>query len=141
MRGEIRLRSGLWEWRAVEVRDLPSGQRTSLDVYLTPAGGTGSRIQVKWSPDSEPQDATVAIAARHPSWRSLRMDNGEEWTFYPIPRPPLAMATPLEWSDPREVVFRSESGGHGRASLPQDLSLGDLTDEELAEIVECHGRR
>lgn len=134
--GEVDLRSGNWTWRAQELIDLPTGRVETRHFFFRLTGSVDSLMRLRVPGDSHIPMELFPLAARHPFMRKMVYES-EEWTFHPVPRPPIAMAVPSDFEHPPyEVVFRSDKGGHGRGRLPPQCGLGDVTDEELQDIIE-----
>lgn len=142
-RREIHLRSGTWTWRVEEdgpgggggdVRNGRVASTVSLLVLQDPQVAE-NRMEVRIPRHlGEPgNQAAVEALARHPDRRDLMGGEGELWTFRkrgdgdrtpaPIPAPP------------REVEASREGEAPVTVMLPENRGLGEVTDEELMDLV------
>ncbi|MFC1662348.1 hypothetical protein ACFL3S_13000 [Gemmatimonadota bacterium] len=141
MKGEITLRSGVWEWGLVELREGGTNTLEARYFAFRLKGHRGSIMRLKIPGSGEIDDRVLSSGARHPDVRELKLPEGEIWTFFERPRAGIAMGVPPGYRDPPyETIFRSDHGGFGRGFLPEDCGLGQATDEELLTIVERDGR-
>ncbi len=137
--GTVELRSGVWAWGTVEVREGGGGKvdRTTFWFQLHDSKRSRMRFTLP-GPFPEVDESDLALRAKYPLERELRAPDGTTWRFYPLSRPPLMMSVDDFTGSPCSVRVHSSGGQRrGTAELPRpDLCLGDATDEELLEIVE-----
>jgi hypothetical protein len=140
MRGNLKLRSGVWEWVCIEVRDAASGKLESRHFSFHRDGSPGSLMRQTFRGSMELDEELLALGVRHPDLRELRSEDGEVWTFFELGYPGQTEGALRDFeAPPCETVFRSEGGGYGRGRLPHGYGLGEVTDQELLSLIESHG--
>ncbi len=137
-KGTIELRSGVWAWHTVEVREGGGGKVDQTYFWFRLHDSEASRMHFRLSGAfPEADESGIALQAKHPRERELRAPDATTWLFYEVSRPPLGLSGGNSVGGPYSVLFHSSDGRRrGTAELPlPDLCLGDATDEELLEIV------
>ncbi len=138
-KGTVELRSGVWAWDIVEVREAGGEEVDRTTFFFQHDASKRSRMRFTL-PGAFPEvdESGVALRAKHPHERELRAPDGTTWRFYPLSRQPLSMSVGDFVGSSGTILFRSSDGrrrGTGELPLP-DMCLGDATDEELLEIAE-----
>jgi hypothetical protein len=123
--GFVSLPSGNWKWYVIRLMSLPEGTCEVQHLIFANANYAGDimRAQVP-SHLSEIDDESVMSYARQPDDRSFRTDKGR----FQI-RPPLEDGRQRMWS------VRPEQGIPFRTDMHIEKSLGELTEEDLRELV------
>ena len=137
--GTVELRSGVWAWDIVEVREDGGGEVDRTTFFFQLRDSERSRMRFTL-PGALPQvdESRIALRAKHPGERELRAPDGTTWRFYPLTRRPLSLAVGDFVGSSDAILLRSSDGKRrGTADLPlPDMYLGDATDKELLELAE-----
>jgi hypothetical protein len=125
--GELTLPSGHWRWFVIRVNSMPENRCASQQLIFANESYSDSddvmRVDVPRNVDSL-DDEDVRRYARNPDTRSFLISTSE-FTIWP----------PTDDMNNRMWRVRPASGYQFRTSKHIEKPLGELTNQELAEIV------
>lgn len=136
----IELRSGTWTWSVEEEDAGTSGPGGPLarTIVLRDTANPTNRMVVRVPPHlgGPGDEAIVAAAAVHPARRFLEGEEGDVWAVWPVSHDPdVGAALARDVMPPREVRASRNGDAAGATVLPAGRGLGQLTAEELLDLI------
>ena len=125
MRGPIRTRSGSWGWDLAGVGNVRPPSVESRWIYFqdreNPNNTMRARMPIDWTDFS---DAGLEPFATNPSVREFEDPTGQIWTARASAR------------HPRRISLQTTGAVKRFVEIAAERTLGDLTHEELAVLIE-----
>ena len=126
--GKVALRSGSWSW------ELLGGERVRW-LHFVMDGQPDNQMLRPLVSDSAVDDATARRFASHPGTRVWVSPEGAPWLIHD-----LSYLARIRRLGPRELYLIDPEGASHRIEVTDSVELGQMTDEEMAEMVKKTNR-
>ncbi len=136
MSGQIELPSGIWTWHRLNLMDCSTQELERVVIALKLEGTPNSRMRLELEPfEGEVDPSLIAELAHDPRSRDVDVD-GEPWEIFTRSRPGFALGVGRELPpEPYQVIYHSRLSPPGMGQLPPGVGLGDVTDDQLRDII------
>lgn len=130
-RGTIETRSGTWEWEVKTFRSWPKSNALGRRLRFEDPANAVNTMSLPLEPEGDDlAEAAIQDLSRSPHRRRFQGEDGALWIAHPV-----SVGHPRGVEMRRRVTLHSLEHGSKVVDLPPGRTLGDMKNEELAELL------
>ena len=122
--GKVQIRSGTWQW------ELLGGDKVRW-LHFVMVGAPDNQMMRPLVSDAALDDAVARRFASHPGTRVWVASDDRRWLIHD-----LSYLARFRRQGARELFVIDENGDQRRVEVSDSLEVGQMTDTELAELLE-----